>query len=390
MSPPVARRADLVALDRLPLAPGGGGGPAQHQRVAVPAARDLARRSRPRDRADRLQPVPRPGGDRACGRRWPSSTRCRPTRCSAPTARTRCSSACCSPTADPGRRAPPSSSRPTPCTPHQPADRHRGRVRGSDRGVHHRPGGAGPRAGRARRRRSSSCARRTTRPAAPNPPSWSAGPSGRAPGLVVVDEAYGQFSPWSATALRRSLVQAGDEDSRRLVVVRTFSKTWAMAAARLGYLVADPEVVDGLRAGEPALPPVGLHPGGRPPGPALPDGDGGAGGAGGRGAGPGRRRPGRAAGRDLALGRQLHPLPPEGRLGHRGVAGACSTGRCSSGTARAGRAGRLPPGDRGHARSRTTASWPHWPWPSARRTHERRDGRTGSSGRAAPRDQGDR
>ena len=28
-----------------------------------------------------------------------------------------------------------------------------------------------------------------------------------------------------------------------LVVTRTFSKTWAMAGARLGYLVADPEVV---------------------------------------------------------------------------------------------------------------------------------------------------
>ena len=48
-------------------------------------------------------------------------------------------------------------------------------------------------------------------------------------GLLVVDEAYGQFAPWSALALV-------DED-RSLVVTRTFSKTWAMAAARLGYLV---------------------------------------------------------------------------------------------------------------------------------------------------------
>ena len=31
--------------------------------------------------------------------------------------------------------------------------------------------------------------------------------------------------------------------SERLAVVRTFSKTWSMAACRLGYLVADPEVV---------------------------------------------------------------------------------------------------------------------------------------------------
>lgn len=50
-----------------------------------------------------------------------------------------------------------------------------------------------------------------------------------APALVVVDEAYGQFAPWSALALV--------DDDRPLVVTRTFSKTWSMAAARLGYLV---------------------------------------------------------------------------------------------------------------------------------------------------------
>jgi histidinol-phosphate aminotransferase len=50
-----------------------------------------------------------------------------------------------------------------------------------------------------------------------------------APGLVVVDEAYGQFAPWSALDLVA--------DDRPLVVTRTYSKTWAMAAARLGYLV---------------------------------------------------------------------------------------------------------------------------------------------------------
>jgi len=60
-----------------------------------------------------------------------------------------------------------------------------------------------------------------------------------APGLVVVDEAYGQFAPSSALDLRRR----AEGPVERLVVVRTFSKTWAMAGARLGYLVADPEVV---------------------------------------------------------------------------------------------------------------------------------------------------
>jgi histidinol-phosphate aminotransferase len=48
-------------------------------------------------------------------------------------------------------------------------------------------------------------------------------------GLVAVDEAYGQFSSWSALEL------VGEEVP--LVVIRTFSKTWSMAAARLGYLI---------------------------------------------------------------------------------------------------------------------------------------------------------
>jgi histidinol-phosphate aminotransferase len=61
-----------------------------------------------------------------------------------------------------------------------------------------------------------------------------------APGLVIVDEAYGQFSPWTALSLR------GPHPG--LVVTRTFSKTWAMAGARLGYLVADPEIVQACDA----------------------------------------------------------------------------------------------------------------------------------------------
>ena len=68
------------------------------------------------------------------------------------------------------------------------------------------------------------------------PPETVATVSSAAPGLVIVDEAYGQFSPWSALTLRGPA-------QRGLVVTRTFSKTWAMAGARLGYLVADPEVV---------------------------------------------------------------------------------------------------------------------------------------------------
>jgi len=48
-------------------------------------------------------------------------------------------------------------------------------------------------------------------------------------GLLVVDEAYGQFAPWSADFLVA--------DDVPLVVSRTFSKTWSMAASRLGYLI---------------------------------------------------------------------------------------------------------------------------------------------------------
>ncbi|MHB1963869.1 MAG: histidinol-phosphate transaminase [Acidimicrobiales bacterium] len=76
---------------------------------------------------------------------------------------------------------------------------------------------------------------------APDPPSLVARLLARPTGLLVVDEAYGQFARTSALDQRQG-------PAERLVVVRTFSKTWAMAAARLGYLVADAEVVAGCEA----------------------------------------------------------------------------------------------------------------------------------------------
>jgi histidinol-phosphate aminotransferase len=57
-----------------------------------------------------------------------------------------------------------------------------------------------------------------------------------APGLVVVDEAYGQFASWSAIELLRN--------DRPLCVLRTYSKTWAMAGARLGYALAPGWMID--------------------------------------------------------------------------------------------------------------------------------------------------
>ncbi|MFM7094045.1 MAG: aminotransferase class I/II-fold pyridoxal phosphate-dependent enzyme, partial [Actinomycetota bacterium] len=61
-----------------------------------------------------------------------------------------------------------------------------------------------------------------------------------APGVVVVDEAYAQFSPWSALELV--------DDDTPLVVTRTFSKTWSMAAARLGYLIGPRWLVADMEA----------------------------------------------------------------------------------------------------------------------------------------------
>ena len=61
-----------------------------------------------------------------------------------------------------------------------------------------------------------------------------------APGMVVVDEAYAEFS--DAPSLVRLL-----PGRQRLVITRTMSKAFAMAGARLGYLAADPAVVDALR-----------------------------------------------------------------------------------------------------------------------------------------------
>ena len=57
-------------------------------------------------------------------------------------------------------------------------------------------------------------------------------------GLVVVDEAYGEFAPHTAMDQVR--------DDGRLVVVRTYSKVWSMAALRLGFAVAPPWVVEQL------------------------------------------------------------------------------------------------------------------------------------------------
>lgn len=57
-------------------------------------------------------------------------------------------------------------------------------------------------------------------------------------GLLVVDEAYGQFAAWSALSL------VGED--RNVVVTRTFSKTWSAAALRLGYAIGPTWLVEEL------------------------------------------------------------------------------------------------------------------------------------------------
>ncbi|MFF0498017.1 histidinol-phosphate transaminase [Nocardia aobensis] len=61
-----------------------------------------------------------------------------------------------------------------------------------------------------------------------------------APGIVVVDEAYGEFS---AAPSALGLI---DRYPAKLVVSRTMSKAFAFAGGRLGYLVAAPAVIEAM------------------------------------------------------------------------------------------------------------------------------------------------
>lgn len=56
--------------------------------------------------------------------------------------------------------------------------------------------------------------------------------------LVIVDEAYAEFAGTESAAPR-----TGSDD---LAVVRTFSKAWAMAGLRLGYAIADADLVGAM------------------------------------------------------------------------------------------------------------------------------------------------
>jgi histidinol-phosphate aminotransferase len=59
-------------------------------------------------------------------------------------------------------------------------------------------------------------------------------------GILIVDEAYGEFSS------QPSAIALLDEYPAKLVVSRTMSKAFAFAGGRLGYLIAAPAVIDAM------------------------------------------------------------------------------------------------------------------------------------------------
>jgi histidinol-phosphate aminotransferase len=85
--------------------------------------------------------------------------------------------------------------------------------------------------------------------ASPNNPTGTALPAAdveaiiaAAPGVVVIDEAYGEFRRPGVPSALQLLPSAP-----RLVVTRTMSKAFALAGGRVGYLAAAPAVVEALR-----------------------------------------------------------------------------------------------------------------------------------------------
>jgi histidinol-phosphate aminotransferase len=81
----------------------------------------------------------------------------------------------------------------------------------------------------------------------PNSPTgtWSAEAAveeivARARGVVVLDEAYVDFAPESCVGLL--------ERYRNLLILRTFSKSYALAGMRIGFALGDPELISALDA----------------------------------------------------------------------------------------------------------------------------------------------
>ncbi len=74
------------------------------------------------------------------------------------------------------------------------------------------------------------------------PPETVTAVCAAAPGVVVIDEAYGEFRRAGTPSALEVL-----PSTPNLIVSRTMSKAFALAGARLGYLAASTEITDALR-----------------------------------------------------------------------------------------------------------------------------------------------
>jgi histidinol-phosphate aminotransferase len=68
------------------------------------------------------------------------------------------------------------------------------------------------------------------------------------PGIVILDEAYGEFADYSFVPRIREF--------QNMIILRTFSKAFGLAALRLGYAVANPEIAKILTEKSPLPYPV--------------------------------------------------------------------------------------------------------------------------------------
>jgi len=68
------------------------------------------------------------------------------------------------------------------------------------------------------------------------------------PGIVILDEAYGEFADYSFVPQLR--------DYPNMIILRTFSKAFGLAALRLGYVVTNPEIAKVLNEKSPLPYPV--------------------------------------------------------------------------------------------------------------------------------------
>ena len=294
------------------------------------------------------------GARGSCARRWPSCTASGPSRCSAPTAPTRCSRALCLAYGGPG---PPGGA----FEPTYALHTHIAHLTGTEVVEMRAAGRLHPRPRRGRRRCWPEPAPAITFLCSPNNPT----------GMVERPE-HGARRCWRGAGPGRG--RRGLRPVRRLVGAVAGRRR--PAARRHPHLLQD--LVDGghaarlpgraggggrgPRAGRPAVPPRRRQAGGRPAGRALRRRDGGSASAllVGRAPAP-ARRPGRPAGDGVAVAGQLHPVPAREHATAPRCGRGCSTARSWSATAAAGPASPAACGSRSARPRRTTASSPPSP-----------------------------